>query len=54
MDQFDWQLLSQKIVEEECFNLLKQISNLLGLDLKEIENKYIEKENKKFFRIFNK
>lgn len=48
MDQFDWQLLSQKIVEEECFNLLKQISNLLGLDLKEIKNKYIEKENKNF------
>ena len=48
MDQFDWELLSKKIVEEECLNILRQITNLLEFDFKEIEKKYMKKENEDF------
>ena len=48
MDQFDWELLSKKIVEEECLNILRQIVSLLEFDFKEIENKYTKKENEDF------
>ena len=48
MDQFDWELLSKKIVEEECLNILRQITNLLEFDSKEIEKKYMKKENEDF------
>lgn len=32
MDQFDWGLLSKKIVEEECLNILKVVSSYLNIN----------------------
>ena len=50
MDQFDWELLSKKVVEEECLNILNQILNFLNFECKAFEHKNMEKKNVEFLR----
>lgn len=50
MDQYDWKLLSKKIVKEECVNILNQIVRYLEFDLTDVKIGVEEKNYENFLK----